>query len=96
MKIPLIARAWCWQMVQGMGEKPQEAREAKAVVEVQGQSQGLYRMMVAEVQLVAVLAEEEEVLAADDRASVAKTTTMTMMILTREERRIPYRNLSDP
>ena len=78
-----------------MEGRPQEVREAKVVVEVQGQSQGPSRMMVVEVQLVAVLAEEEEVLAADDQASIAGTMMTRMMILIREERRIPYRSLSD-
>ena len=81
-------------MAQGTGERPQEARQAKVVVEVQDPSQEPCEMMILEVQLVVVLVEEEEVLAADDQASVAETTTLTMMILTREERRIPYRNLS--
>ena len=66
-KILLKVRGWSYRTAQGTGERPQEAREAKVVVEVQDPSQGPRVMMTVEVQLAAVLAEEEEVLGADDR-----------------------------
>ena len=77
MKTLLKVRGLSYRMAQGMGERPQEAREANVVVEVQDPSQGPQEMMMVEVQLAAVLAEEEEVLAVDDRVSVAERMTTT-------------------
>ena len=57
-------------------------------VEAQVPNQGPRVMTMAEVQLVAVLAEEE-VLAADDRPSIAERSMTMMMILIKGGRPTP-------
>ena len=73
-------------MTRGTGEKPQEVREAKAVVGAQVPNQEPHVTAVAEVALVVVLVEEEEVLVGDNQASAAEMMTMAITIPTKEGR----------
>ena len=70
-----------------MEGKPQEVREAKAVVEAWVPNQEPHVKAVAEVVPVVVLVEEEEVLAAGNRASAAEKMMMTMMMIPTKEGR---------